>query len=343
MPDGKAQAVKNDGAQVVLIRGPLQSSVTTLLPLIRHTLTIAHLPGLHSQSIAISNVADVRSESNFELAMRIASDIKNPDHVFYSDLNGFQMIKRKYWEKIPIQGNFYPMTSASFLEDSRRRLTLLAAQPLGVASLSSGEIQIMLDRRLMQDDNRGLFQGVTDNHPTPSLFRLLLQPLSPTPAPLRHSKLGQLTLLERLSSAALNHPFFPLFEKTPGSFESLNSWQGLKSHFPCDLELVNLRQSAAPALYSSGGPGVEQMGEETILILHRFPIDCRGQRQPRLPCSASAQSAVALADLFTELRVQTAERRSLTLMHSSRDEALDSHASIQLQPMDIASYKLKLS
>lgn len=36
-------------------------------------------------------------------------------------------------------------------------------------------MEIMMDRRLLQDDNRGLFQGVTDNHLTPHSFYLVLE------------------------------------------------------------------------------------------------------------------------------------------------------------------------
>ena len=39
----------------------------------------------------------------------------------------------------------------------------MSGSPLGGSSLAPGQMEIMLDRRLAQDDNRGLFQGVQDN------------------------------------------------------------------------------------------------------------------------------------------------------------------------------------
>jgi len=37
---------------------------------------------------------------------------------------------------------------------------------------------VILDRRIMQDDNRGAGQGDTDNVETISMFKLILEPLS---------------------------------------------------------------------------------------------------------------------------------------------------------------------
>lgn len=116
-----------------------------------------------------------------------------------------QVQQRRTLPKLPLQANFYPMTSAAFLQDSASRWTLLSAQSQGVASLKqgeavrlpprpplarvpasasglghrfhacAGELEVMLDRRLQQDDNRGLGQGVTDNKLTASLYQLLVE------------------------------------------------------------------------------------------------------------------------------------------------------------------------
>ena len=55
------------------------------------------------------------------------------------------------------------------------RLTLVSKQPLGGSSLAPGQLEILMDRRLNQDDNRGVQQGVTDNHLTQHTFYLVLE------------------------------------------------------------------------------------------------------------------------------------------------------------------------
>lgn len=42
--------------------------------------------------------------------------------------------------------------------------------------MSLGMIDVFLDRRLTRDDNRGVGQGVTDNHEILSTFKLVFEP-----------------------------------------------------------------------------------------------------------------------------------------------------------------------
>lgn len=49
------------------------------------------------------------------------------------------MIERKTSDKLPIQGNVYPMSSMSYIEDDSIRLTILSGQPSGIACLKSGK------------------------------------------------------------------------------------------------------------------------------------------------------------------------------------------------------------
>lgn len=87
----------------------------------------------------------------------------------------FKVVKRKRFKKLPLQANYYPMPSMAYIEDKITRLTLLTATSLGVSSLRDGHIEVMLDRRLNQDDNLGLGQGVLDNKLTRHLFRILVE------------------------------------------------------------------------------------------------------------------------------------------------------------------------
>lgn len=114
-------------------------------------------------------MVDIRSEVNRELVMRLVSDVSNGNR-FYTDLNGFQvcevmllapptcllliadwlsvqMQQRRSLSKLPTQANFFPMSSAAFVQDSTSRLSLLSAQSQAVAALRPGESVLVVTRQ----------------------------------------------------------------------------------------------------------------------------------------------------------------------------------------------------
>lgn len=136
LPDGIAVPLKYAGSSTVMVTtGNLESSVATGLPFVIHE----NIFRSGEKALEIRNQVDIGDMSNTEIIMRMSTGIENKD-IFYTDLNGFVFIKRKRFTKLPIQANYYPIPAGLYIEDESTRLTLLTAQPLGGASLASGEV-----------------------------------------------------------------------------------------------------------------------------------------------------------------------------------------------------------
>jgi alpha-mannosidase II len=88
--------------------------------------------------LKISTLIHLNMNKDTELALRLSTGIKNGAE-FFTDLNGFQMIRRKTYDKLPLQGNVYPMPTMAYIEDDYMRFTILASQPSGVGCLKTGK------------------------------------------------------------------------------------------------------------------------------------------------------------------------------------------------------------
>ncbi|KAJ8775643.1 hypothetical protein J1605_016191 [Eschrichtius robustus] len=278
LPDGEAKPyVYTTPPFVIVQHGRFFSDVTCFFEHVTHRVRLYNIHGIEGQSVEISNIVDIRKEHNREIAMRISSSINNQNR-FYTDLNGYQIQPRMTLSKLPLQANVYPMTTMAYVQDAEYRLTLLSAQSLG-------QIEVIMDRRLMQDDNRGLEQGVHDNKITANLFRILLEKRSVMNMEEEKKSVSYPSLLSHITSSFLNHPIFPMTEKVPvPTLQLLGEFSPLMSSLPCDIHLVNLRtiQSKVDGKHSN----------EAALILHRKGFDCCfSSRDTGLLCSTTQGKA----------------------------------------------------
>ncbi|XP_063231157.1 alpha-mannosidase 2 [Bacillus rossius redtenbacheri] len=322
LPDGQAVAVSPDVPPVWVVEGPLVSQVRVRLREASHVVALHNTPGVDSLGLEIQNIVDISDFNNYELVMRLSSNIKNGEE-FFTDLNGMQMIRRKHFNKLPLQANYYPLPSAAFIEDDDIRLTVLSAQPLGVAALKQGQIEVMQDRRLNQDDNRGLGQGVMDNRPTPLTFRLLLekrttkcQSTSPDhPA-------GFLTLASHAALQSLLHPELRLlWRAAPG--ESLGPGHAPVSQEPgVDIQLVKVHSFP------------QDSGRAVGLLLHRqhldacFPGPAGGPRP--------GDGLLNVGTLFPRQFGNNMRESSLSFMHDGKQ--VSKHASQPICPMEMLAF-----
>ncbi|OCU02259.1 alpha-mannosidase 2 [Xenopus laevis] len=333
LPDGEAKPyIHADPPVVRVTHGSLFSEVVVFFKHLTHTVRLYNIHGLEGQSPVITNIVDIRGEFNREIVMRIASDI-NSKNRFYTDLNGYQIQPRRTLSKLPIQANVYPMTSMAYVQDDGSRLTLHSAQSLGVASLKSGQLEVFMDRRLMQDDNRGLGQGVQDNKITSNMFRLLLEKRIGKDEKEDEKPVSYPSILSHITSLFLNHPVIPMaVTADSGSPVLLNAFLPLTSSMPCDVHLLNLR-----TIQANVGP---IPSDEAALILHRKGFDCRfSNKDLGLLCSTT-QGKISLRQLFNGFSIESLIPSSLSLMYSSSNSK--NTTEIRISPMDINTFRIKL-
>ena len=130
-----------------------------------------------------------------------------------------------------------------------------------------GTLEVILDRRLSQDDNRGLGQGVQDNKRTPANFRLFVEKLqtkedqASAGVPLTYHSLASNTISQHLS-----HPISVLHHSHTDTSTLRPEFAGLTRALPCDMFIVNLRTIQK---------GLEpEPTEQAALLLRRHGYDC---------------------------------------------------------------------
>ncbi|XP_069460402.1 lysosomal alpha-mannosidase-like isoform X2 [Ambystoma mexicanum] len=98
-----------------------------------------------------------------EVVSRFETDL-DTDGRFYTDSNGREILERRVdyretWElnKIePVAGNYYPVTSCIYIKNKKVQLTVLTDRSQGGTSLTNGSLELMVHRRLLADDGRGV-------------------------------------------------------------------------------------------------------------------------------------------------------------------------------------------
>ncbi|KZV32934.1 alpha-mannosidase 2x-like [Dorcoceras hygrometricum] len=357
-PNGNAEPIGLAGGQMVVSEGHLVREVFSYPRTQWQKTPVSHSTRLYNSENSVQEFV-IEKEYHVELIghefddkeliARYKTNVDN-NRIFYSDLNGFQMSRRETYDKIPLQGNYYPMPSLAFMLGSNgERFSVHTRQSMGVASLENGWLEIMLDRRLVRDDDRGLGQGVMDNHPMNVLFHILVESnITSSANPSLNPRPLSPSLLSYLVGAHLNYPLQIFIAKKAEAISVQpppRSFSPLVASLPCDLHIVNFKVPR-PSKYS------QQPLEEPkfVLVLQRRHWDSSYCRKGRSHCSSIADEPINLFDMFNGLTVSNAKATSLNLLREDTDvlgysEQFGSGAQeghVIISPMEIQAYKLHL-
>ncbi|XP_007421015.1 lysosomal alpha-mannosidase isoform X1 [Python bivittatus] len=98
-----------------------------------------------------------------EIISRFETNLQT-EGLFYTDSNGREILERRRDYRVtwnlsqtePVAGNYYPVNSRIYIKDRKTQLTVLTDRSQGGSSLTDGSLELMVHRRLLHDDNRGV-------------------------------------------------------------------------------------------------------------------------------------------------------------------------------------------
>ncbi|EDW14126.2 uncharacterized protein Dmoj_GI23509 [Drosophila mojavensis] len=354
-----------EDVRIIITSGPIASDVTVIYgPFMAHTVRVFNTHTHLDAAIYIENDIDFEpppKNRETELFMRLVTNIdniapapvqrdplKDPTEtsmpelpVFYTDQNGFQFHQRIKVPAIGIEGNYFPITSAAFMQDARLRLTLLTTHAQGAASYEPGQLEVMLDRRTLYDDYRGMGEGVVDSRLTRHKFWLLVEDIPASQHVDNPPSYKVLSLQAQQLANGLRYPpnlyFLSNFEQPQAALHPLVR---LLPHgaLPCDVHLTTLRTLSEPQLQLFPSASA-------LMVLHRQGYDCSVSSQhldmsSLCPLTGNGLGAVR----FGDLHLQSIEATSLTgLAKNTQRQSLRSLAEITLEPMELRTYNLTFS
>lgn len=348
-PDREEQDIERDvlsqysGSQMIFITsGPLASDVTVIYGnFLAHTIRIYNTGTVLDHAIYIENDVDFElppKNRETELFMRFVTNIDNGAiPTIFTDQNGFQYHRRVKVPSLGIEANYYPITTSAFIQDSELRLTLLTTHAQGVAGYEPGHLEVMLDRRTLYDDYRGMGEGVVDSRLTRQKYWLVLEeihddPLTKSAQPDYETSSNFVNYLNNVH----NNPASIFFIEKPEEMAQMSLKKEvnlLANKFPCDVHLLTLRTQTEMnlPLFPS---------KSALLVLHRPGATCKIKDIPNV-CSGQYGGKFSgdhSIQLFDRLEVESVHASTLTGL--IQNEAIRRFSKINVKPMDIVTYNM---
>jgi len=114
---------------------------------------------------------DIEDKIGKEVISRYVTSLASQS-TFYTDANGREILKRvrdyrPTWtlnQTEPVSGNYYPINSRIYIQDMSKnaQLTILTDRSEGGGSIRDGEIEILIHRRLLNDDGYGVGEPLNE-------------------------------------------------------------------------------------------------------------------------------------------------------------------------------------
>lgn len=168
-PNGTYPINHKGQVPVTVLRGPILDEVHQQINPWIYQITRLQKGSEHVEVEFIVGPIPIEDGIGKEVATQISTSMET-NKVFYTDSNGRDFIKRirdyrTDWElevNQPIAGNYYPINLGIYMKDNKTEFSVLVDRAIGGSSLQDGQIELMVHRRLLLDDSRGVAEALNE-------------------------------------------------------------------------------------------------------------------------------------------------------------------------------------
>ncbi|KAL8544288.1 hypothetical protein ACS0TY_004722 [Phlomoides rotata] len=168
-PNGTFSIKPQKQGVLTVIRGPIIQEVHQMINPWIYQINRLHKGKEHVEVEFIVGPIPINDGIGKEVATQITTNL-DTNKTFYTDSNGRDFIKRicdyrSDWDlevNEPAAGNYYPINLGIYVKDNEKELSVLVDRAMGGSSLVDGQIELMLHRRLLRDDGKGVAEALNE-------------------------------------------------------------------------------------------------------------------------------------------------------------------------------------
>lgn len=168
-PNGTFVMQSKNKDQSTVIRGPLIEEVHQRINSWIHQITRVYKEKEHVEVEYMIGPIPIEDGIGKEVVAKLSTGMLS-NKTFYTDSNGRDFIERirdyrADWDlKVnqPVAGNYYPINLGMYLHDDINEFSILVDRAVGGSSILDGQLELMLHRRLLKDDGKGVAEALNE-------------------------------------------------------------------------------------------------------------------------------------------------------------------------------------
>ncbi|XP_042391119.1 alpha-mannosidase At3g26720-like [Zingiber officinale] len=168
-PNGTFPIAPKEEAPVTIVQGPILDEIHQQISPWIYQISRVYKGKEHIEVEFTVGPIPVDDEIGKEIVTKITTGMLT-NKTFYTDSNGRDFLRRvrdyrSDWDiqvNQPVAGNYYPINLGIYIQDNNTELSVLVDRAVGGSSIVDGQIELMLHRRLLHDDGRGVGEALNE-------------------------------------------------------------------------------------------------------------------------------------------------------------------------------------